>query len=72
MKTKTMLAYAIDTTASKAHYDQSYKNLSDEFNIQLTREMEGEVFKLCNFSEEIEERGIAIGLEQGLELLVFL
>jgi hypothetical protein len=43
------------------------KNLSEEFRIKMSREMESEVYKMCNFSEGIEQRGIAIGLKQGLE-----
>jgi hypothetical protein len=38
--------------------------LSEEFHIKMNREMESEVYKMCNFSEGVEQRGIAIGRKQ--------
>jgi hypothetical protein len=42
--------------------------LSEEFNIKMSREMESEVFNLCNIGEGFEERGYENGIKHGLEL----
>lgn len=39
--------------------------LTDEFEIEITPELERGVDKMCNLSEGIEQKGIAIGLEKG-------
>ena len=40
--------------------------LEEEFNIRMTKTMEREVNDMCNLSDGIEERGIAIGEERGI------
>lgn len=39
--------------------------MQNEFDIQMTREMESEVSVMCNLSQGIEEKGIQKGIQQG-------
>ena len=39
--------------------------LTDEFDIEITPELERDVDKMCNLSEGIEQKGIEKGLEEG-------
>ena len=39
----------------------------EDFDIAMTKTLESEVLAMCNLSKGVEERGIAIGLERGIE-----
>lgn len=39
----------------------------EDFDIAMTKTLESEVSAMCNLSKGVEERGIAIGLERGME-----
>ena len=41
--------------------------LQNEYNIETTIEMEGELQQMCNLSDLIEEKALAQGIEQGIE-----
>ena len=41
--------------------------LSEEYNFETSAELEGGLKQMCNYSDLIEERGIAKGLEKGIE-----
>lgn len=45
---------------------QKKQILQDEFQINMTKNMKSEVEDMCNLSQGIEERGIAIGEERGI------
>lgn len=53
--------------SSKKEAEEKKKILSDNFDIAMTKMLENEVPAMCNLSKGVEERGIAIGLEWGLE-----
>ena len=44
------------------------KILQNDFDIDMTKELESEVFNLCNLSEGIEERGIKKGIAKGIAI----
>ena len=44
--------------------------MNDDYEIVTTVELEGELVKMCNLSEYIEEKGIEKGIEKGLSALV--
>lgn len=50
--------------------DEKKKNLVEEFNIPMTKEIEREVESMCNLSEGIERRGIERGIERGKIMLI--
>ena len=47
--------------------EEKKKILQEEFDIRMTRKLESEVSDVCNLSKGIEEKGIAIGMERGME-----
>ena len=57
--------------SSEKKAEQKKQILENEFGIPMTEEMEGEMEKMCNLSDGVErkgiEKGIKIGLEQGVE-----
>lgn len=40
--------------------------LQSDFGISMTKELESEVFALCNLSKGIEEQGIRLGIKEGI------
>lgn len=40
--------------------------LSEEYDIPMTKELEEEVFHMCNVSQSVKEQGIAEGFEKGI------
>lgn len=46
--------------------DEKKKILKEDFNIKMTRELESEVSLMCNLSKNIEEKGIRLGISQGI------
>lgn len=53
--------------SSEKKVDEKKAILQDEFDIEMTRTLESEVQTMCNLSKGVEERGIAIGMERGIE-----
>ncbi len=53
--------------SSEKEAEEKKRILQDDFDIAMTKTLESEVSAMCNLSKGVEERGIAIGLEQGLE-----
>lgn len=41
--------------------------MQEDFDIAMTKTLESEVSAMCNLSKGVEGRGIAIGLERGIE-----
>jgi hypothetical protein len=46
--------------------NEKKKILSEDFNIAMTKTLEGEVQEMCNLSKGVEEKAMAKGLAQGL------
>ena len=53
---------------SEKEAEEKKKILQDDFDIAMTKTLESEVSAMCNLSKGVEERGIAIGLERGIEI----
>ena len=53
--------------SSEREAGEKKKILQDDFGIAMTKILESEVSAMCNLSKGVEERGIAIGLERGIE-----
>ena len=53
--------------SSEKEVEEKKKTLQDDFNIVMTKTLESEVSAMCNLSKDVEERGIAIGVERGTE-----
>lgn len=47
--------------------EQKCRVLENEFQIRMTQQLNQEVSLMCNLSKDVEDRGIAIGREQGRE-----
>ena len=52
--------------SSERKPDEKKRILQDDFNIKMTRELESEVFLMCNLSKGIEEKGIKEGIKEGI------
>jgi hypothetical protein len=50
---------------SRKKCDEKLSIMHDEFDIEITEEIESEVAEMCNCSEGIEQRGIKIGRAEG-------
>ena len=51
--------------------EEKEKILSDEYDIETSKELEGGLRQMCNLSDLVEERGIEKGIERGkLEILL--
>ncbi len=58
----------LDVLLSDEQNPQEKKHiLEEDFSVKMTRDLEREVSLMCNLSKGIEDRGIAKGLEQGVE-----
>ena len=53
--------------SSEKKAEEKKKILMGDFDIAMTKKMESEVFSMCNLSKGVEEKGIEIGLERGVE-----
>lgn len=53
--------------SSEKAAEEKKRILQDDFDIAMTKTLESEVSAMCNLSEGVEERGIAIGMERGIE-----
>ena len=53
--------------SSEKEAEEKKKILQEDFDIAMTKTLESEVSAMCNLSKGVEERGIAIGLERGME-----
>ena len=47
--------------------EEKEKILSDEYDIETSKELEGGLRQMCNLSDLVEERGIEKGIEKGIE-----
>lgn len=52
--------------SSEKEPEEKKEILSKDFDIRMTKELESEVLEMCNLSQGIEEKGIAIGQEKQL------
>ena len=52
---------------SQMDVEKKKKCLEQEFGIRMTKQMEEEADRMCNYSEYIEERGVKKGIEKGIE-----
>ena len=67
----TRLHRLLTTVLSKELTAKEKQNImKDDYEIVTTVELEGELVKMCNLSEYIEEKGIEKGIEKGLSALV--
>lgn len=53
--------------SSEKEAEEKKKILQEDFDIAMTKTLESEVSAMCNLSKGVEKRGIAIGLERGME-----
>lgn len=53
--------------ASEMDVKEKKKHLEQDFGIKMTKQLEEETGKMCNYSEYIEERGVEKGIERGIE-----
>ncbi len=54
--------------SSERGADEKKRVLREDFGIKMTRTLESEVQNMCNLSEAVVERGIAIGQERGIAI----
>ena len=52
--------------SSEKEPEEKKKILQNDFGIKMTKTLESEVREVCNLSKGVEEKGIAIGIEQGI------
>lgn len=52
--------------SSEKEPEEKKKILQNDFGIKMTKTLESEVLEVCNLSKGVEEKGIAIGIEQGI------
>lgn len=53
--------------SSEKQPEEKKQILQDDFGIKMTKTLESEVQDLCNLSKGVEEKGIAIGIDIGIE-----
>ncbi|MGN1084035.1 MAG: hypothetical protein ACI4QX_03465, partial [Lachnospiraceae bacterium] len=53
--------------SQKLRPEEKEEILSDEYNIETSKELEGGLKQMCNLSDLVEERGIRKGMELGRE-----
>ena len=46
--------------------EEKKKILQEDFDIEMTQELEREVSEMCNLSEGVEQKGIAKGIAKGI------
>lgn len=51
--------------SSEKNAEEKKRILQEDFDIKMTKELESGVADVCNLSKGVEEKGIAIGIEQG-------
>lgn len=51
--------------SSEKNTEEKKRILQEDFDIKMTKELESGVADVCNLSKGVEEKGIAIGIEQG-------
>lgn len=56
--------------ASEMDVKEKKKHLEQDFGIKMTKQLEEETGKMCNYSEYIEERGVEKGIEKGIAALI--
>ena len=67
---KAILAYILKSTMEEfqdVSVKQIAEELSEEFYIDMTEEIDQEVSRMCNLSEGIFEKGIQAGIARGME-----
>ena len=52
--------------SSEKEPEEKKKILQNDFGVKMTKTLESEVREVCNLSKGVEEKGIAIGIEQGI------
>lgn len=50
--------------SSEKNSEEKKRILQEEFDIKMTKELEGEVLRMCNLSEGVERKGIEKGIEK--------
>ena len=58
---------AVIATDARAQYDECAIRLLSINNIPLERDIEGCIVDMCNLGQGVLERGIAVGMERGME-----
>ncbi len=53
--------------SSEREPEEKKQILKEDFNIKMTSELESEVALMCNLSKGIEEKGIKLGISQGIK-----
>ena len=53
--------------SSEKNPEEKKRILQEDFDIRMTKKLESEVTDVCNLSKGVEEKGIAIGMERGME-----
>ncbi len=53
--------------SSERKPEEKKQILKEDFNIKMTSELESEVALMCNLSKGIEEKGIKLGISQGIK-----
>ncbi len=53
--------------SSKRGAEEKKQILQQDYNIPMTKKLEGEVAEMCNLSEGIEQRGIQKGIQTGIQ-----
>ena len=75
-KSDNKLLAMLEELIRKENADIKKQKLQDEFGLKMTRETEGRINTMCNWSEAIAERereeGIVIGMERTLSIISML
>lgn len=53
--------------SSERKPEEKKQILKEDFNIKMTSELKSEVALMCNLSKGIEEKGIKLGISQGIK-----
>ena len=53
--------------SSKRGAEEKKQILQQDYNIPMTKKLEGEVAEMCNLSEGVEQRGIQKGIQTGIQ-----
>ena len=71
-KPDNKLIAMLEELIRKEDADTKKKKLHDEFGLKMTRETEGRINTMCNWSEAIAEREREEGMDQTLDIISLL